>query len=176
MTAQFYIILQRVIQRLSQHNLKISQSPYLKASSNKIMIQTQFVGMSKNTNFKFQPTSTFAFFIFHKNGLVKRCSSFKDVISIQNVMVTRWLIQVLHPPQKFERPPLWNGWSYDIKVWGRGHHKWYGLLAQFHENVPTGSDVISGEIQTYRQTDGLTDGQTAWWSHKPRFPFLREVG
>jgi len=27
-------------------------------------------------------------------------------------------MQVLHPPQKFERPPFWNGWSYGIKNYG----------------------------------------------------------
>jgi hypothetical protein len=33
-------------------------------------------------------------------------------------MVPRWLVQVLHPPQKFERPPFWNGWRYEIKKYG----------------------------------------------------------
>jgi hypothetical protein len=27
-------------------------------------------------------------------------------------------VQVLHPPQKFERPLFWNGCSYDIKIYG----------------------------------------------------------
>jgi hypothetical protein len=27
-------------------------------------------------------------------------------------------VQVLHPPQKFERPSFWNGWSYGIKKYG----------------------------------------------------------
>jgi hypothetical protein len=33
-------------------------------------------------------------------------------------MVPRWLVQVLQPPQKFERPPFWNGWRYGIKKYG----------------------------------------------------------
>jgi hypothetical protein len=33
-------------------------------------------------------------------------------------MVLRLLVQVLHPPQKFERPPFWNGCSYGIKNYG----------------------------------------------------------
>jgi hypothetical protein len=28
------------------------------------------------------------------------------------------MVQVLHPPQKFERPPSWNGWRYGIKEYG----------------------------------------------------------
>jgi hypothetical protein len=27
-------------------------------------------------------------------------------------------VQVLHPPQKFEFPPFWNGWRYGIKKYG----------------------------------------------------------
>jgi hypothetical protein len=33
-------------------------------------------------------------------------------------MVPRWLVQILHPPQKFERPPFCNGWRYGIKKYG----------------------------------------------------------
>jgi hypothetical protein len=36
-------------------------------------------------------------------------------IRIQNFMALRWLVQVLHPPQKFERPPFCNGCSCGIK-------------------------------------------------------------
>jgi hypothetical protein len=39
-------------------------------------------------------------------------------VSIQNFMIPRWLVQVLHPPQKFERPPFWNAWRYGIKKYG----------------------------------------------------------
>jgi hypothetical protein len=30
-------------------------------------------------------------------------------------MIPRWLLQVMHPRQKFEHPWYWNGWSYGIK-------------------------------------------------------------
>jgi hypothetical protein len=30
-------------------------------------------------------------------------------------MVLHWLVEVLHPPQKSERLPFWNRYSYDIK-------------------------------------------------------------
>jgi hypothetical protein len=33
-------------------------------------------------------------------------------------MVPRWVVQILHPPQKFERPPFCNGWRYGIKKYG----------------------------------------------------------
>jgi hypothetical protein len=33
-------------------------------------------------------------------------------------MVPRWLVQVLNPPQKFERPPFWRVWRYGIKKYG----------------------------------------------------------
>jgi hypothetical protein len=33
----------------------------------------------------------------------------------QLFMLPRWLVQVLHPPQKFERPPFWNAWWYRIR-------------------------------------------------------------
>jgi hypothetical protein len=33
-------------------------------------------------------------------------------------MFPRWLVQVLHPPQKFERPPFWNGWRNGINKYG----------------------------------------------------------
>jgi hypothetical protein len=37
---------------------------------------------------------------------------------IQNVTVLLSLMQVLHPPQKLERPPFWNGCSYGIINYG----------------------------------------------------------
>jgi hypothetical protein len=33
-------------------------------------------------------------------------------------MVPRWLVQVLHPPQKYEYPPFWNGYGYGGKKCG----------------------------------------------------------
>jgi hypothetical protein len=39
-------------------------------------------------------------FSFRKSSVIKSC------LSIQNCMVLRWLVQVLYPPQKFERPQI----------------------------------------------------------------------
>jgi hypothetical protein len=39
-------------------------------------------------------------------------------VSMQNFMVSSWLVRVFHPPQKFKRPPFWNGWSYGIRRYG----------------------------------------------------------
>jgi hypothetical protein len=38
-----------------------------------------------------------------------------------------------------------------LKIWLRGHLQWHDLLAEFHENLPTGSKLISG---------GHKEGQT----------------
>jgi hypothetical protein len=46
----------------------------------------------------------------------KSCSSFKGLSAYK--MGSSWLVKVLLPPQKCERPPLWNGWSYGIKNYG----------------------------------------------------------
>jgi hypothetical protein len=39
-------------------------------------------------------------------------------IIIQNLMVSRWLVQILHSLQKFECLPFWNFLSYGIKIYG----------------------------------------------------------
>jgi hypothetical protein len=76
-------------------------SPYLKDFSNNIIIQIKIVGMStilhstklhsskrnsswvvcteQNMNFKFHPPPTFVLLVFHKNGLIKSCSSFEHL-------------------------------------------------------------------------------------------------
>jgi hypothetical protein len=63
-------------------------------------------------------------------------------------------VQVLHPPQKFKRPPFWNGWSYGIKKYGV-EVTFNGMtsLLNFIKNIPIGSKVIRG---THRQTDRQT--------------------
>jgi hypothetical protein len=60
-------------------------------------------------NFNIQTAAMFVFVVFDKNSLIKSRSSFEDLSVFQNLMVPRWLVQVLHPPQKYERPPFWNG-------------------------------------------------------------------
>jgi hypothetical protein len=74
------------------------------------------VSTEQKINFNIQTAAMFVFFLT-KNGLIKSCSSFED-LSEKNFMVPRWLMQVLHPPQKFERPPFWNSWRYGIKKYG----------------------------------------------------------
>jgi hypothetical protein len=67
-------------------------------------------------------------------------------------MILRWLEEVLHPPQKFERPPFWCGWSYDIKNYGF-EITFKGIISarNFVKNLPVGSEVDRG-VQTHRQT------------------------
>jgi hypothetical protein len=38
-------------------------------------------------------------------------------VTAENAMVPHWLVQVLHPTQKFECLLLWNDWSYRIKMY-----------------------------------------------------------
>jgi hypothetical protein len=75
------------------------------------------VSAKQTMNFNTQLAIMFVFFVFDKNGLIKSCSSFED-ISEKKILFPRWLVQVLHPSQKFERPPFWNGWRYGIKKFG----------------------------------------------------------
>jgi hypothetical protein len=59
-------------------------------------------------------------------------------------------MQVLHPPQKFERPPFWNGWRYGINKHGF-EVNFNGMTStEFHENLLIGSKVIGGDTQTDR--------------------------
>jgi hypothetical protein len=63
------------------------------------------VSTKQTMNFNIQTAAMFVFLVFDKNGLIKSCLSFEDV-SVQNFIVPRWLVQVFHAPQKFERPPF----------------------------------------------------------------------
>jgi hypothetical protein len=133
---QFYTMLFSVCNNITA---KFRTTAILKNPSMKLMIQVELIGISiivhctklhlckcnsskvvsikQNVNLKFQPPAIFTFFGFRKCTLIKSCSSFKD-LSAHNSMVPRWLVQFLHPPQKFERPPFCNGWSYGIKTYG----------------------------------------------------------
>jgi hypothetical protein len=75
-------------------------------------------------------------------------------------------VQVLHPPQKFELPPFWNGRWYGIKKYGfevtfngmtylLNFIKIYQLVQKFLGRTDRQTDG-----QTDRQTDGQTDRQT----------------
>jgi hypothetical protein len=66
-------------------------------------------------------------------------------------MVPRWLVQVLHPHQTFERPQFWNGWRYGIKK--------YDVEVTFK-----GITSLPNFIEIYQFVQkllgGHTDGQT----------------
>jgi hypothetical protein len=76
-------------------------------------------------------------------------------ISVQNLMVPPWLVQVLHPPHKFKRPIFWNCSS---------HLQWHDLRTKFHKNLLIVSKVTTGTL-TYRKTE--------LWFNKLYFPFQR---
>jgi hypothetical protein len=78
---------------------------------------------------------------FHKNGLNKSCSSFED-LSAYKVTWTHvdWFkfcvhlrsLNVCHVGMIEEATGLKN-------IWCLGHLQWHVFLAEFHENLPTGS-------------------------------------
>jgi hypothetical protein len=72
--------------------------------------------------------------------------------------------QILHPPQKFECPPFWNGYSYSIKLRHRGHIQWYDIPTEFHKNLP-----IASEVDTVGQTHDRIVISLAYF-----FPFRKE--
>jgi hypothetical protein len=75
-------------------------------------------------------------------------------ISIQNFVVPRWMVQVLHPPQKFERPPFWNGWRYGIMKYGiEVTLNCMTSLLNFIKIYQLVQKLLGG---THRQTDGQT--------------------
>jgi hypothetical protein len=55
----------------------------------------------------------FVFFIFRKNRLIKVINPVK-IYQKTTFHGPRLTVQGLHSPQKFERPPFWNGCSYII--------------------------------------------------------------
>jgi hypothetical protein len=60
-------------------------------------------------------------------------------------------VQVLHPPQKFEGSPFWNGCSYGIKNYGiEVTFNGNDFRTEFHKHLPVGSKVDRG---TERHTD-----------------------
>jgi hypothetical protein len=120
------------------------------------------VSTKQTMNFNIQTAAMFVFF-WQKLSYLKLfivCRS----ISVHKFMVPRWPVQVLHPPQKFERPPLWNGWRYGIKKYGvEVTFKGMTSLLNFIKIYQLVQKLLGGDTQTDRQTD--------WWSHKPHIPF-----
>jgi len=68
----------------------------------------------RKCEFNFQPPTTLVLLAFHKNGLIKICPFFKDVIAY-GMLTPPWMV---HPSLQHERRPFWNGWSYCIKKYG----------------------------------------------------------
>jgi hypothetical protein len=59
--------------------------------------------------------------------------------------------QVLHSPQKSERPPFWNVEVTGLKVWHRCHIQWHGHCTKCNKKSTNGSKVDRGK-----------DARTAW--------------
>jgi hypothetical protein len=66
-------------------------------------------------NFNIQTAAMFVFVCFWQKWSYWKLFILWRSLCIQNFMAPRWLVQVLHPPQKFERSPSWNAWRYGIK-------------------------------------------------------------
>jgi hypothetical protein len=109
------------------------------------------VSTKHTTNFNIRTAAMFVFFVYDKSGLIKSCSTFE---TLQNFMVPYWLVQVLHPPQKFERPPFWNGWKYRIKKYGfEVTFNDMTSLLNFIKIYQLVQKLLRGHTQTVRQTD-----------------------
>jgi hypothetical protein len=76
------------------------------------------VSTKQTVNYNIQTAAMFVFFCFWQKWSYQKLFILWRSISVQNFMFPRWLVQVLHPPQKFERPPFLNGWSYGIRKYG----------------------------------------------------------
>jgi hypothetical protein len=70
------------------------------------------VSIKQRMNFNCNRPPTFVFLVCHKNGLNIGCSYFEILPANNTSFPPRWLVQVLHPCQKSERSPFWNGSSY----------------------------------------------------------------
>jgi hypothetical protein len=109
--AQIYRILCSVVLHLSQHNHKISRHCHIKkASANKIIIQKEAVHIHN----PLMHQTSFIRAQWFMRGLHKtKCDFTTDchVYIFGFSHVPHWLVQVLHPPNKSECSPFWNGSS-----------------------------------------------------------------
>jgi hypothetical protein len=95
-TTQNYRILHKLVQHLSQHNLKILNHGHIQnlhqrkqwfkytcmstlLHCNKLHLtkcnNSWAVSITQNVNFNFQPPATFVFLVSHRSGLIESCSS-----------------------------------------------------------------------------------------------------
>jgi hypothetical protein len=102
-------------------------------------------------NFNHPPCRAYPFFVFSQKRSHYKLLILWRSIRIQNSMVLRWLVQVLHPPQNFEHPPFWNGCSYGIKVTAPRWNSmvwppyWISLkIYQFVQKLMGGIDTQTG--------------------------------
>jgi hypothetical protein len=76
-------------------------------------------------------------------------------VRIQIFMGPRWLMQVFHPPHKFERPPFSDGWRNGIRKYGV-HVTFNGMTYVLNfMKINLFQNLLVGDAQTY----------------KPHFPF-----
>jgi hypothetical protein len=68
---------------------------------------------------------------------------------MQHFMVLSCLVQVLHLPQKFERPPFCNSYIYGIKNYG-------------FEVISNGMTSLLNLLKNYQLVQKLIGGQTGW--------------
>jgi hypothetical protein len=100
-------------------------------------------------NFNIQPPPSFVFLVFHKNCLIKNCSSFEDLSAYKmswfHVDWCKFSIRQrnlnVHHVAMIEATGL--------KRMRSGHPQWHDLAIEFHKNVLTDSTVTGG---THRQT------------------------
>jgi hypothetical protein len=57
-------------------------------------------------------------------------------ISIRNLMVLHWLVQILCPPQKFGSLPFGMVAAMTINIMLRVHLQWHDIPTNFHEYLP----------------------------------------
>jgi hypothetical protein len=123
------------------------------------------VSIKEHMHFNFKPPP-WSFFCCCKSGAIKVVYPLK-IFSIQNFMVSLCLVTVLHPSQRFERPPFWNGWSYEVKN--------YGAEVTFSGTTSL-LNIINNPLIGSKLTEG-TGILTGRWSHKSTFfPLGRKVG
>jgi hypothetical protein len=93
----------------------------------------------------------FVFFVFDKNGLIKSCSFFEDLLVFKiSWSHVDWCKFCIHLRRlNIGHFGMLEGTGL-IRL--RGHLQWYDLPTKFHKNLPIGSKVIRGDTQTDRHT------------------------
>jgi hypothetical protein len=146
---------------------KLPPSPYSKTVPKKIMTQIKLVCLSaifhctkfrlseckgswvvaikQNADFKMQPSAILV--LFPEEWSNQKLLILWKSNNMQNFMASRWLTKVLHPPQKFKRPPFWNSWNYGIGNYG-------------FEFIFNGMTSLQNFINIYQLVQVLVEGQT----------------